>query len=484
MLSVKKNAYVLAGCLSAALFFSACGSNNSSSNANVSTTQTNNPTNLLGADSSNLTNEPFQLAVRPPFNKVDVSFQKYKASGQKATILEISSGTKIEIPANCFVDKNGKAITEDIEISYREFHNAADIITSGIPIQDADGKYMETAGMFEIAGSLGGEEVFVADNKEIKVKMASFNEGDRFDFFKMQPKNCKWDEIDGEGKIKAIPNVEKKVKMKEIEIQIAENIAPLKSKAADKNKFAFDLDVNYEAFPELSGFKGVVWEYAGNKDEDNPEKQTWVMKTDWDDVRLKSENGSYKLVLTNKTKSFETTVRPILSKEDQSKVLAEFDKKMKVYEEEKKILELQKASLKTQADVYRAIAIDGFGVYNWDCIHNPERVSCETSFVIADYPAEKIQNITLFLVSKKQKAVIQFNGQYGKIPSFSFNPDDENMLIAVLANNQVATISADFFKKINIQKLQKNSKLEFPFQINSSVIKSVADVQKIIEQLS
>jgi len=486
MLSIRKTIYILAGCVAASLFFTACGgngSNNGGDNTNISAVVPD-PNTEPVANTTTLLPGQVQLAVRPPFPGVDIPKQTYKASGTKATVIEIPSGTKIEIPANCFVDKNGKAINEDVEINYREFHNAADILTSGIPIQDTDGRYMETAGMFEIGGKLRGEEVFVAPNKEINVKMASFNEGDRFDFFKMEPKTCKWDEIDGEGKIKAIPNSEKVAKLKEIDAKIAQNARPIKPKAADKNKFAFDLDVNYEAFPELKNFKGIIWEYAGNKDADNPEKQTWVMKTDWDDVELKSDNGSYKLILSNKKQTFETTVRPILSEKDQDKALAEFDKKMKTYEDDKMYLEMSKKDISAQNNVFRAIAIEGFGIFNWDCLHNPERIQCETSFVMGGLDVDKIQSLTIFLVSKEQRAVIQFAGQKGTIPMFSFNPDDKNMLVALLPNNEIATVSANVFKKLNAKELMKSKKLNLAFERQPNKIKNVADVQKLLDQLS
>ncbi|NJN77433.1 MAG: hypothetical protein HC803_03155 [Saprospiraceae bacterium] len=62
-----------------------------------------------------------------------------------------------------------------VDISYREFHDAAAIIASGIPMTNSEGdKYMETAGMFEINGSQNGQEVGIADDKEIEVKMGSF----------------------------------------------------------------------------------------------------------------------------------------------------------------------------------------------------------------------------------------------------------------------------------------------------------------------
>src|SRR5690242_3550896 len=45
-----------------------------------------------------------------------------------------STGTNIQIPANALVDKDGFPVTGDVQLLYREFHHAEDILLSGIPM--------------------------------------------------------------------------------------------------------------------------------------------------------------------------------------------------------------------------------------------------------------------------------------------------------------------------------------------------------------
>ena len=165
------------------------------------TTTTDTTATTTGDNNSNSAT----LAVRPPLNGVDVAKTSHKINGAKGGKIELPSGIVITIEPNIFVDKDGKPITEDIDILYREMHDAADILASGIPIQRPNGEFMETAGMFEIEGNYQGQEIFVAEGKNINVKMASFNEGDRFDFWKMNPKDCSWTDIDG--KPEGVPTV-------------------------------------------------------------------------------------------------------------------------------------------------------------------------------------------------------------------------------------------------------------------------------------
>ncbi|HRD40305.1 MAG TPA: hypothetical protein PLC65_16880, partial [Bacteroidia bacterium] len=78
--------------------------------------------------------------------------------------------SKIKVPQNAFVNKAGPDIIGDVEIQYREMHDQADIIASGIPMtyDSAGTKYhFESAGMFDIKASQNGEQVFLKHGKQI-----------------------------------------------------------------------------------------------------------------------------------------------------------------------------------------------------------------------------------------------------------------------------------------------------------------------------
>ena len=139
-------------------------------------------------------NEAKQRGILPPFEDVDVPFSKYTVDVSQGRTITTETGTTIIIPKGAFKDADGNPIKGKVDISYREFHDAAAIIASGIPMINADGdKYMETAGMFEINGSQNGQDVQIADGKDIEVKMGSFVEGENFDFFYFDKKACNWE---------------------------------------------------------------------------------------------------------------------------------------------------------------------------------------------------------------------------------------------------------------------------------------------------
>ncbi len=85
-----------------------------------------------------------------------------------------SSGTKIKIPANAFVNLANQPITGQITILYTEYRNPLDFVLSGIPMSvEVDGKLLpfNSAGMFNIQAFQGDKEVFLGKGKQIGIEL-------------------------------------------------------------------------------------------------------------------------------------------------------------------------------------------------------------------------------------------------------------------------------------------------------------------------
>ena len=132
--------------------------------------------------------------VKPVFSNTDVAFKHLVVNTEKGANFKLPNGTKITVPQDAFVDKNNKPIVGNVDLEYREFHNAAQILASGIPMTyDSAGvtHQFESAGMFEMRGFQHNEPVFIAQNKGIDVDMASFVKGDDFRFYYLDQTNTK-----------------------------------------------------------------------------------------------------------------------------------------------------------------------------------------------------------------------------------------------------------------------------------------------------
>lgn len=420
------------------------------------------------------------LAVAPPIPGIDVPFTTYKVPVSKGMTIETPTGTTIEVPANAFVDKDGNPIEGEVEIDFREFHDATDIVASGIPMHNPEtGEYMETAGMFEIKGQQNGQEVFVKGDKNIAVNLASFNEGDDFNFYRLGPKDCRWED---KGTAKPQPNTKKETRLAELDRALpAKPIGPRKQE--DAENFIFDLDVNYAMYPELRPFKNVVWEYAGEGKD--PEKNDWIFTSNWDDIKLeKSSTGYYELVLASTEKNFKTLVRPVLSGKNYEEALALFnDTKMKEYNDIKEAQQAERARLAAQGNLTRSFNIGGFGIYNWDVWKAPGRVKCPVKpqfDQLAGMDQEINRSVQYFLVQGK-RSVVRYNGK-NDLRRFSFDPRNNNAMIAVLPEGKVAVFSAADFKKLDVARLTSSTVLLLEMATSVHDVTDMDQLDKVIEE--
>ncbi|MBA3900718.1 MAG: hypothetical protein H0X62_11000, partial [Bacteroidetes bacterium] len=203
--------------------------------------------------------------VNPPMATANLEYSIYNINATNAQLLEYATGTTIEIPANSFVDKNGNPVMGDIEIRYREFHNPFEIFLSGIPmVYDSAGiqYHFESAGMFEILGFHGNEQVFINPEQQIQVKMASYNNGEYFNQYFLDTVNQNWNFIKKDNVEKFstaiidVPSDEEKA--------ISDN-EPAKPIKADEKYYSFEVIFNEEEFPELNVYKGLLFQVDKNE---------------------------------------------------------------------------------------------------------------------------------------------------------------------------------------------------------------------------
>jgi hypothetical protein len=417
-------------------------------------------------------------SIAPPFDGIDVPFSKYTVDVEKGKTIQTETGTVIIIPKGAFKYADGNPVKGKVDISYREFHDAAAIIASGIPMTNAEGdKYMETAGMFEINGEQNGQAVAIADDKGIEVKMGSFVAGENFDFFYFDKKECNWQT---KGTAKPEPNIAKLTKVKNLP---KVPVQPAKPTKFDEDAFVFDLDINYESFPELRAYHGVVWQYDGQGK--NPKDNQWVFQENWTSVDVKAvqpEFGKYELTLKNAKKTFKTDVTPALKGMDFDKAVASFKKKNEEYQQLKAVRVEEENRLNGEADLLRTFAVSQFGVHNWDIWKNPQRKRCLASFDFGQETDKYINKISIFLVTGENRSVVRYYPT--DFNKFSFNPNESNFLIAVLPGNKIAYFKPEDFAKIDLTMLNEQKTFTFKMNIEAEAVASVRDLESIISKLS
>ncbi len=413
--------------------------------------------------------------VAPPLKGIDVVFNKMTIQAGQGGELSLNNGTKIVIPANAFVNANGEAVTGKVDIEYREFHNAAEIIASGIPMTNPEGtKFMQTAGMFEMRGKQGDAAIEIAPDQSVEVKMASFVEdGQTYDFFILDEEKGEWQD-----KGTAAPQ-KNAVKIQALKKLATVPEAPIKPQAPTEEAFKFDFDINYKKFPELRAYEGVIWQYAGKQEATNPEKNTWIFSEDWADISLeKASNGQYSIVLKSNEKSFKTEVQPVLEGKNLQKAMYEFEQRQSEYTKIKAERKQEETRLAAEADLLRSFKVEQFGIYNWDVWKDPARMILSAKFDFGkDFNAD-VNNITVFLVTADNRSVVRYRA--GDFDKFSFDPTANNELMAVLPGNKIGVFSVEDFKKLDIESIQKDAAFTFKMSVKGKAVESVDDLGQML----
>lgn len=305
--------------------------------------------------------------------------------------------------------------------------------------------------------------------------------------------------------------------IKEIKKDIAriEKTRPQEPKKADSSRPKFNIEVDPQDFPELALYEGMVFE-VGEESKNSFSKEMYDVE--WDDAQLAegSKKGiNYKLMLTKGKERHTLVVYPVLTGKNYETALAEYNEKFKKYqetldmriadekkkeeeysalvnqlEEERKerqrIWEAQQEALKKQADemamqagkqqqIYRVMQISNFGTFNCD---NP-RMLPKGNMVNATFKDKAGNALALhqvMLVEKKRNTYFTyFNGTYDK---FSYNPKEENMLLAVPFNSKgIALFTVDEFQEVPPRK----GPYEFRLSIVERDFKNIKELKAYLD---
>ena len=88
--------------------------------------------------------------LTPPIPELDITYHHYTINPAQGSIIKAPSGAEIVVPVNAFLDTDGNIVTENVEISYRDFYHPLEFYLAGIPMnftQDGMDQVFESAGM-------------------------------------------------------------------------------------------------------------------------------------------------------------------------------------------------------------------------------------------------------------------------------------------------------------------------------------------------
>lgn len=308
--------------------------------------------------STSKTNKAF---IVPPIAKLNVPYTSYKVKAEQGATIKHKSDSKIIIPKKAFVNKQGQDIIGDVQIEYREFHNQADIIASGIPMEyDSAGvkTTFESAGMIDIRGYQNGEPIYINPKKQITVEFSSEHTADRYNMYDLDTIARNWVYVSRDNSLKgkpaaAIPAPQTTESPKIIELQkkldaippkienekvvyakkvnqLPKATTPTKPAKAITGRPQFELDVDYKEFPELSAFKNAVFEVGT----ENKNYSSKLADITWSSAQVSegpSKGKNYLLTLTLRERIEKLIVYPVLTGTNYDNALKSYETKFNEY---------------------------------------------------------------------------------------------------------------------------------------------------------
>jgi hypothetical protein len=378
--------------------------------------------------------------------------------------LTTEKGSKIIIPKNAFVDKHGKPIKGKVDIVFEEYHDATDIILSGIPMNittdEGEEASFESAGMFRIEGKQKGKEIMLANNKTMEVKLASFKTGDDFNFYEYSESEGNWTE-----KAQSVKEVANEDRVKALENISDEPTRPIEIRKAKNSDLVFDFAINEAINPEFAQLEDVMWKLSEDAEEKVAFNETIRSP------RLECIDQAMSVFrLTGSTKSgkkINTRVQPVLFGSSWKKAQASFKAKLAKYNTAVETRKAEDARLDKMTKNTRNFIVSGFGVYNCDRLYKLKRkIQFDALFFV---PALNKILRKGFLIQNKKNA-IPYTSTSGY--KFTFDPRATNTVITFDEYGNVYEFTEDDFKQIKKSTSIRSGVYTFKmretnFQINS-----------------
>jgi len=386
----------------------------------------------------------------------------------------LKTGTVIRIPKDAFVDATGAIVSELVQIEMEEYHSAADIFLSGITMhyeQNGESAPFESAGMFRIDGKCNGNSVEVAKGKSIEVELASNTNEGNYDFFQLNSQTANWEKI---GTIEPSINRDKKIAADSIEqIKSAELTSKIPS-FAEEGAIVLDLNIDYRKHKQLRDFYGLAWQV------ESTESANEIASSDWDYVDLIS-NGrgidDFSLQLVNDDNIKEVKVKPVVSREERSRIEKKYAAAIAEEEKERvQVVQNTQRRLDNMSNFQRNLSVNGFGIYNCDrVIQYKQPLALKPKFIL---DGAELKSLPIYyLLSNDNSAVSQYYSTFN-IDQFRYN-----RLIFILADGNVAYVTNQQLENLVRQTIKGSESSSLILNRTNQSIKTPEDFSILLNSI-
>lgn len=407
----------------------------------------------------------------------------FSIDNQSGRTIKTRNGSRIHIPANAFVTKDGDRIEGDVNFKVMEFNTFGELIASELPMtftnDNGERVQFESAGMFSLAAEKEGADLALAKDKKINVEYATDVDGP-FNFYRMKEDSSGWIPKDTE----CLPKPNKyKAQLEQRADSLEENKPePMKPVISyEEGDTLFDIrSVGGQKSQILKLFTGIMWKYIGEGRDLNPNKNRALFTNKYEFVKLEEIDTSFVAYnLSFKTKEEDSIISFPAVPVFQGKLLDRRNEKMR-----KRLNKIQYATrsaeeirqqIANEKALLRSFDVDQLGVYNYDVKYKDNQLIP----MIADFTFEgnpdAIANV--FLIPSSKRIVVRYTPT--TFDEFAINPSDNNRMIAILPNNEVYILNNADLNAMNLKERAKES-VEFMLNKTGRKVTTAAELDNIL----
>ena len=394
-------------------------------------------------------------AIAPPFPEL-LNPEKHAIDNSTDTMIISKKGSKIFIPANAFVSKDGKPVSGKVKLKWEEYQNPVEVWLSGIPMEyDSSGTQytFQTAGMFSIKASAEKEPLLLADNKNIDIVLQSEQDG-RFNIYYYDTLENAWNFLNRDNKPtnqffeKPIRTVEANDHTYNTEERTRSMVKPLIVRPRNEEKFVTALDLPADTFPEFSDVKDLMFEISVDGKDNEYINQLFEITWTKMDLKKPENDNRYEIHLSNWDTTLVVDATPVTSPEEYALLESDYKAKLKAEQEQRAAQRRERLAaqnIRNQAGTSftRRISISVLGIYNYDKPFPGPLNPRELDVFFADKSDSVLNYSSVNLLTGNRDIFWRYNRQEKKY----YTRNSQTLLWFVTRNNQLAIMNPERFDK-------------------------------------
>ena len=314
-----------------------------------------------------------------PIKEIEPPFEKFELFSGVGDTLYTQRGSVIIIPPCKLLDGQQQEVSGKVELLFRQWNNAAEIVLSGITMNDTSGgtsNLFESNGMFEIQATQNSKPLQVNPDCPCKVLLATNSLDSRFNNYYLDTAQQKWQylqpiqvenrlpsKIDLASLPAAMPPAASNELLDQEEVLLPVKQLPAAPQEDNPSLPDFKIVADETDYPELALYKGVLFEVEPRE----AERAVPLFAKTWSNIDLVTIKSGrlYKVRMQKMTRgglvmaADSILVHPIIPDENYEEALAQYQKLELEYNKElerQKRIALQKArERKLQDSLERAI---------------------------------------------------------------------------------------------------------------------------------